>query len=114
MTTTTTTFSMFAPAVELKADTPYQQMMSRIASVYADSMRANTEQLWTSSIRIIQEHTMRAFIQAAQSCTEALLKNAAAVQQQSVERMTAANQQAFEIMSQSFNEAAASGLKPAR
>jgi hypothetical protein len=111
---TTTTFSMFAPTVELKADSPYQEMMSRVASVYADSMRANTEQLWMSSIRIIQEHTMRAFMQAAQSCMEALSKNAAAVQQQSVERMTAANQKAFEIMSQSFNHAMASGMKPAK
>jgi hypothetical protein len=111
---TTTTFSMFAPTVELKADTPYQQMMSRVASVYADSMRANTEQLWMSSIRIIQEHTMRAFMQAAQSCIEALAKNAAAVQQQSVERMTSANQKAFEIMSQSFNDAMATGMKPAK
>jgi hypothetical protein len=114
MTTTTTTFSMFAPDVELKADTPYEQMMSRIANVYADSMRANTEQLWMSSVRIIQEHTMRAFIQASQSCMEALAKNAAAVQQQSVDRMTAANQKAFEIMSQGFNEAMAAGMKPAR
>jgi hypothetical protein len=111
---TTTTFSMFAPSVELKADTPYQQVLSKIANVYADSMRANTEQLWMSSARIIQEHTMRAFMQAAQSCMEALAKNAAAVQQQSLERMAAANQKAVEIMGQAFNDAVAAGIKSAR
>lgn len=111
---TTTTFSMFAPTIELKHDSPQQQMMERIANVYAESMRANTQELWLSSARIIQEHTMRAFIQAAQSCMEALTKNAAAVQQQSVARMTSANQKAFEIMSQSFNDAVAAGLKPPR
>jgi hypothetical protein len=106
---TTTTFSMFTPTIELKTDMQ-QQILAKIANVYAESMRANTEQLWMSSARIIQEHTMRAFIQAAQSCMEALTKNAVVVQQQSVERMVAANQKAFEIMSQGFNDAVAKGM----
>lgn len=108
---TTTPFSMFAPTVELKNDSPHQQMLGKIANVYAESMRTNTEQLWTSSIRIIQEHTMRAFIQAAQSCMEALTKNAFAVQQQSVTRMAGANQQALEIMRQSFSDAVAAAAQ---
>jgi hypothetical protein len=111
---TTATYPNFAPALELGANNPYQEMLSKIVSVYTDSMRANTEQLWLSSARIIQEHTIRAFMEASQSCMQALSQNAAAIQQQSFGRFAAANQKAAEIIGLTITNAMFAGLKPAR
>jgi hypothetical protein len=111
---TTTIYPNFACAIELGTNNPYQEMFSKIGTVYADSMRANAEQLWFSSARIIQEHTLRAFVAASQSCIEALAKNTAAVQQQSFGRIVGANQKAAEIMGQGFTNAMLASMKPAR
>lgn len=93
---------------------PYQEAWAKIANVYADSARANVEQLWVSSSRIIIEETIKAFVAASQSCMEALARNAAIVQQQSFNRMLGANQRALEIMGQSFADSMTAGWKPAR
>lgn len=93
---------------------PYQDAWARIAGVYADSARANVEQLWVSSSKIIIEETTKAFMAASQSCMEALSRNAVAVQQQSFNRLLGANQRAFEILGQSVTDAMTSGWQPAR
>ena len=90
---------------------PYQDAVSKIANVYTDSMRANTEQLWISSSQIIVQETVKAFMAASQSCMEALAKNAASVQQQSFGRIISANQKAFEIMGQAATDTMLSGMK---
>jgi len=92
---------------------PYQDAVSKIANVYADSMRSNVKQLWISSSQIIVQETVKAFMAASQSCMEALAKNAASVQQQSFGRIISANQKAFEIMGQAATDTMLSGLKPA-
>jgi len=92
-----------AANVQLNA-LPYQDAWSKIANVYADSARANMEQLWVSSSKIIIEETTKAMMAASQSCMEALSRNAVSVQQQSFNRLIGANQKAFEIMSQNMTD----------
>jgi hypothetical protein len=92
---------------------PYQDAFFKIANVYADSTRVSMEQLWLTSSKIIMEETMKAFIEASQSCAQALSKNAMSIQQQSFGRLLSANQKAAEIMGQSFVDTMASGWKPA-
>lgn len=107
-------YPQFAAAhVQLNA-LPYQDTWAKIANVYADSTRANVEQLWVSSSRIIIEETTKAFMAASQSCMEALSRNAVAAQQQSFNRLLGANQRAFEILGQSFADSMTSGWQPAR
>jgi hypothetical protein len=57
---------------------------------------------------------MRAFMMAAQSCAEALAKNAVEIQQQSLIRLAETNQKAMETIGQSFVDAWTAGMKPAR
>jgi hypothetical protein len=108
-----TTFSNFtAPTFELGATNPYLEMLSRIGNVYTDSVKVDADQLWTSSARIIHEHTTRAWISASQACMEALAQNAAAIQQQSFARIGTANQKAVQIMASAFTDAMMAGFRP--
>jgi hypothetical protein len=108
----TTTFPYFTAApAELAASNPYLQMLSSIGSVYADSAKVDADQLWTSSARIINEHTTRAWMNASQACTAALAQNAAAIQQQSLAHLGAANQKALEIMTRTFTDAMTMGWR---
>jgi hypothetical protein len=66
-------------------------------------MQASMQQLLLSSANIIQEHTLRAFMEAAQACADALAKNALSVQQQSMERFADANQKAVGMMGSAFD-----------
>ncbi|MBW8899107.1 MAG: hypothetical protein JF619_13575 [Massilia sp.] len=84
---------------------PWLDAWARIASLYQDAMQASMQQLMLSSANIIQEHTLRAFMAAAQSCAEALAQNAMSVQQQAVERFTDANQKAMGMMGEAFADA---------
>jgi hypothetical protein len=83
----------------------YLDTWTKLAALYKEAMDANTEHLMVSSGRIIQEHAMQALAAASQSCAEALAKNAALVQQQSMMRLSGANQRAIEIMGQAFFDA---------
>lgn len=108
-----TTFSTFAaPKIEVGATNPYLDMLSQIGNVYTDSMKSDADQLWTSSARIIHEHTTRAYMSAAQACLKELAQNAAAIQQQSIERIGTANQKAFQIMTSAFTDAMMAGWRP--
>ena len=77
----------------------------RIASLYQDATQASMQQLLLSSTQIIQEHTLRAFMAAAQSCAEALAQNAMNVQQEAITRFSDANQQAMGMMGEAFADA---------
>ncbi|WP_020653947.1 hypothetical protein [Massilia niastensis] len=111
---TTSAYPQFT-AVSVQLNTqPYQDAFSKITKVYADSIRANTEQLWLSSTQIVQEETIKAFVSASQSCMEALAKNAESVTQQSFGRLVDANQKAFEIMGQVYTDTMTGAMKPAR
>jgi hypothetical protein len=107
-----TTFPYFTAApLELAASNPYFQMLGCIGSVYADAAKVDADRLWTSSARIINEHTTRAWMSASQACTAALAQNAAAIQQQSLAHLGAANQKALEIMTRAFTDAVTAGWK---
>ena len=84
---------------------PLLQTWSQVADLYRDATQASMQQLWLSSANIIQEHTMRAFMAAAQSCAEALAQNAVHVQQQSMARFIDINQKAAGMMGNAFVDA---------
>jgi hypothetical protein len=81
---------------------PWLDAWARIAGIYQDAVQASMQQLLLSSANIIQEHTLRAFTTAAQSCAEALTRNAMDVQQQSMARFADANQKAMGMMGSAF------------
>jgi hypothetical protein len=108
------TMNLTFPAFEPGTNNPFLDIWWKVAGLYKDGLRADSEQLWVSSTRIIQEHTMRALVQASQSCAEALAKNAADMQQKSVARMAETNQKAMEMMGQAFVDAWTAGFKPGR
>lgn len=84
---------------------PLFRLWPDVVGLYRDAIRANTQQLMLSSAGIIQEHTLRAIISAAQACTDALAKNALSVQQQSMERFADANGQAVGMLGRAFTQA---------
>ena len=84
---------------------PLLDAWSNVAGLYRDAAQASTQQFFLSSARIIQEHTLQAFVAAAQSCTDALAKNAMSVQQQSLGRFLDANQKAMGVIGQVFVQA---------
>lgn len=87
---------------------------SGVADLYRDAMEANTRQWVLSSASIIQEHTLRAVMEASRSCADALAKNAVDVQQQSLARFADANQKAMEMMGRSVMDAWMGGMTGAR
>jgi hypothetical protein len=93
---------------------PVFGIWSNVAGLYREAMRANTQQLLLSSAGIIQEHTLRAFITASQSCADALTKNAMSVQQQSMERFADANGKAVGMLGRAFTQAWMGAMQPAK
>lgn len=77
---------------------PFVGMWSDMIGLYREVTQTNTEHMFLSSARVIQEQMLRAFITAAQSCADALAKNALSVQQQSMERFAEANGKAVGLM----------------
>ena len=84
---------------------PLLETWNQIAGLYRDATQESVQQLWLSSTNIIQEHTIRAFMAAAQSCAEALAQNAMHVQQQSMARFIETNQKAAAMMGSAFADA---------
>jgi hypothetical protein len=85
-----------------------------MARLYQDAVEASSRHFMLSSASIIQEHTMRAFMEASRSCAKALVKNAMTVQQQSMGRFMNANLKASEMMGQAWMQAWTRGLQPVR
>jgi hypothetical protein len=87
---------------------------SGVAGVYETAMKASMQQWVMSSASIIQEHTLRAFMEASKSCADALAKNAMSMQQKSMERFVDANQKAVGMVGKAFTEAWMGSVLPAR
>jgi hypothetical protein len=85
-----------------------------IARLYQDAAETSGRHFMLSSASIIQEHTMRAFMEASRACAQALAKNAISVQQQSMGRFMDANLKAGEMMGQAWMQAWTRGLQPAK
>lgn len=107
---------MFTISTAFPASTasPIFKAWSDVASLYRDALGANTQQMVLSSARIIQEHTLRAFMSASQACADALAKNALSVQQDSMARLLDANGKAAGMMGNAFTQAWLQGLQPAK
>ncbi len=80
------------------AQNPFLALSTKIFNLYSDAIQKNLENLTISSAQIIQEQTLKAWANAAQSCSEALAQNAIASQQQAMARITQANQKAFGML----------------
>lgn len=93
---------------------PFVDAWSKVAGLYRDAAQASTQQFFLSSARIIQEHTLQAFVAAAQACTDALAKNAMSVQQQTLERFLDVNQKAMGTLGQVFAQAWMGGMPRAK
>ena len=87
-----------SPTTNVFAQHPFFAVSTRIANVYSEAIRQNMEYLTVSSARIIQEQTIKAWANAAQSCSKALAENVMSSQQKALERMADANQKAFGIL----------------
>lgn len=96
------------------ASLPFMKLWSNVAGIYGETMRANTQQLLLSSVSVIQEQLLRAFISTSQSCADALAKNAMAVQQQSMERFAEANGKVVGLMGQAFTQTWMKSMQPAQ
>lgn len=92
------------PAFTPSTPVPLFDAWTGAAGVYRDAMQASAQQWVLSSANIIQEHTLRAIINASQSCADALAKNAMTMQQKSMERLMDANQKAAGMMGQAFTD----------
>jgi len=93
---------------------PFVGMWSDMTGLYREVIQTNTEHMLLSSARVIQEQMLRAFITAAQSCADALAKNAFSVQQQSMERFAEANGKAVGLMGKAFTQAWMASLPGAK
>ena len=87
-----------SPSINVFAQNPFLALSTKIVNVYSEAIRQNMEYLSISSARIIQEQTIKAWTNAAQSCSAALAENAMFSQQQAVERLVDANRKVFEIL----------------
>jgi hypothetical protein len=110
MTTNVNPGAAFASAVP----PPLFDAWSGIAGLYRDAMESSAQQLILSSANIIQQHTLRAFMDASSACAEALAKNAVSVQQKSMVRFADANQKAMNMMGLAFMNAWTGNLRPAK
>jgi hypothetical protein len=110
LTTSVNPGTAFAGAMPL----PLLDTWAGIAGLYRDAMESSTQQLLISSANIIQEHTLRAFMEASRACADALARNAIAVQQKSAARFADANQKAMNMMGQAFIDAWMGSMRPVK
>jgi|GEM_PF-6256043 len=103
-------FSLF-PAFQAGAGNASGDMWSRIGALYQGSYQQAAQDWWTSSARIIQEHTTKAFVDASQSCMQALTENAAALQQKAFTQLIQDNQKAGEIVSEEVTHSIAQAVQ---
>lgn len=87
----TTTIQWSLPA-------PGHELWQRLGDIYSQPWQQASQELWTSSARIVQEHAVRAWMEASQSCVKALTDNAAAIQQRAFASAVEANQKALNVV----------------
>lgn len=92
-----------SPTTNVLAQNPFLTLSTKIVNVYSEAIRQNMEYLSVSSARIIQEQTIKAWTNAAQSCSQALTKNAMSSQPQAMERIADANRKAFGMLAWDFS-----------
>jgi hypothetical protein len=92
-----------SPTTNVLAQNPFLTLSTKIANVYSEAIRQNMESLSVSSAKIIQEQTIKAWTNAAQSCSQALTENAMHSQQKAIERIVEANRKAFGILTWDFS-----------
>lgn len=92
-----------SPTTNVVTQNPFLTLSTKIANVYSEAIRQNMENLSVSSARIIQEQTIKAWMNAAQSCSKALAENAMQSQQKAIKRITDANQKAFGMLAWDFS-----------
>jgi hypothetical protein len=90
---------------------PGDAAWDRIAQVYAGALQPAFQDLWVSSARIIQEHMLRAWIDASQACFNALVENAVRIQRRAVSDLVDANQKAGAIFAQDLTDATLKNAK---
>lgn len=85
-------------STDVLTQNPLFALSTKIVALYSDAIRQNMENLSASSAKIIQEQTIKAWTDAAQSCSTALAENAMSSQQEAIERITEANRKAFKML----------------
>ena len=106
-----TTFPAYAPAGQ-GAD--FLNVFAQVGQAYAHSVQSSSQEMWLSSIRIVQEHTARAFVNASQECMAALARNAADIGQRSFTDIVGVNSQAMAVLGSAFTNAMLAGAPPQR
>lgn len=96
----------FAPQTfQWQLDIPGDATWNKIAQVYGGALQPAYQELFTSSVRIIQEHAVRAWVEGAQSCMTALMHNAARIQQRATADVVNASQKAATIYTRDVSDA---------
>jgi hypothetical protein len=85
------------------AQNPFFTLSTKIVTLYSDAIRQNMENLTVSSAKIIQQQTIQAWTNVAQSCSKALAQNALSSQRQAIERITETNRKTFGILGWDLN-----------
>lgn len=111
MTTTTITFT-FPPPGYGDGKT-FFDAMTQFQHNYTNPFQDTFQEYWTSSVRIVQEQTVKAMAQAAQQSFFALSQNAADLNQRAFLRLFTANQEAFTWMTGAWTKAVLPGFRPA-
>ncbi|QBE65237.1 hypothetical protein [Pseudoduganella lutea] len=104
-----TTYPAFPPAAP-GAD--LLNIFAQLGNTYTHSLQSSTQEIWMSSMRIVQEHTARALANASQDCMAALAKNAADIGQRSFADIVSAHQQAMASMGSAFTKSVMTGAAP--
>lgn len=108
----TVPFPTSAPrTVQWQFEYPGNVSWDRIAQVYAGALQPAYQELWVSSARIIQEHALRAWIDASQACFNALVENAARIGQRAWGDLAAANQRAGEVFAKDVVDATINSVR---
>lgn len=92
---------------------PGNTSWDKIGQVYASALQPAYQELWISSARIIQEHAMRAWIDASQACFTALIENAVRIQQRAASDLAAANTQAATVFAKEVVDATIDNVRKA-
>ena len=77
---------------------PFFALSTKILNIYAEAIRQNMEAMSISSVKIIQEQTIKAWSDAMQSCSKALAENAMSRQQPAIDRIADANRETFRVV----------------
>ncbi len=110
---TFTLFPTIAPAIEAPAHNPFHDLWARVGKAYTDPFQHNAQEIWSSSVRIVNEHAARAIVNATQECMAALTQNAAGIQQRSFQQLWGAHQEAMSLFTDAYTRALTGGFRAA-